>query len=115
MNPNDKTLGMDQPITRRDFVNGVAATVGATLACPVLSGTSAQAADALQVSGPYAPALTGMRGTAPGSFQIAHGLRDDGPWNGAAADSNESYDLVVVGAGVSGLRVEYDLPVFKRS
>lgn len=98
----DADLGMRRAITRRDFINGVATTVGATLACPLLSGTSAQAADT-QVSEHSPPALTGIRGTAPGSFQIAHGLRDGGPWNGAAVDSHESYDLVVVGAGVSGL------------
>jgi spermidine dehydrogenase len=50
----------------------------------------------------YPPALTGMRGSQPGSFEDAHALRD-GRQTGAPADSGESYDLVVVGGGISGL------------
>jgi spermidine dehydrogenase len=45
-----------------------------------------------------------MRGSHPGSFEVAHQLRDARAWDlGAAIDSNESYDLVVVGGGISGL------------
>ena len=53
--------------------------------------------------GYYPPALTGMRGSHPGSFEVAHQLRDSKGWNEAATDTGESYDLVIVGDGISGL------------
>ena len=57
----------------------------------------------------YPPALTGMRGSHPGSFEIGHAMRDGTRWDGsgAAADTGERYDLVVVGAGISGLSAAY--------
>lgn len=53
----------------------------------------------------YPPALTGLRGSHPGSFEVAHQMRDGGlsPILAAARPSGERYDLVVVGAGISGL------------
>ena len=52
----------------------------------------------------YPPLLTGMRGSHPGSFEVAHQMRDDKTWNlTGAVDTGENYDLVVVGAGMSGL------------
>jgi spermidine dehydrogenase len=53
----------------------------------------------------YPPALTGLRGSHVGSFEIAHSLRDGTFWDqaGKAADTGETYDLVVVGGGISGL------------
>ena len=46
-----------------------------------------------------------MRGNHDGSFTSAHGLRDGKKWDAAGAPENagESYDLVVVGGGISGL------------
>ena len=54
---------------------------------------------------PYPPALTGLRGSHDGSFEVAHALRDGSFWAtaGAPADTSERYDLIVVGAGISGL------------
>ncbi len=47
----------------------------------------------------YPPVLTGMRGSHPGSFEVAHEMRDDGKWDMTGAeDTGENYDLVVVGA-----------------
>ena len=43
-----------------------------------------------------------MRGSHPGAFESAHALRD-GARLPAAADLDELYDLIVVGAGLSGL------------
>jgi spermidine dehydrogenase len=58
--------------------------------------------------GYYPPSLTGMRGSHPGSFEAAHALRDGKRWDAAsAADTGESYDLVVVGGGISGLAAAY--------
>ena len=94
----DKTLGMDRDITRRDFLNGIGVAAGATLAPSLGSAAHPGAQD---VPGYYPPALQGMRGSHPGSFEVGHMARDGGSWVGE--DTGESYDLVVVGAGISGL------------
>ncbi len=94
---SDHELGMDRAISRRDFVNGMAVAIGAL--------GSASSAHSAPSSSTYPPTLTGMRGSQPGSFEIAHSLRDGTFWQHATTleDSGESYDLVVVGAGISGL------------
>jgi len=82
-------------ISRRDFLNGVALTVAA--------GLTPAAQIAAQPSR-YPPALTGLRGQHEGSFEAAHALarqRQSFPANGLPIE--ESYDLVVVGGGISGL------------
>jgi spermidine dehydrogenase len=53
----------------------------------------------------YPPALTGLRGSHPGSFETAHSLRDGTFWDSAGKleDTGETYDLIIVGGGISGL------------
>ena len=53
----------------------------------------------------YPPALLGMRGNHDGTYTYAHRLRDGAALEsfGAAEDTKEHYDLVVVGGGISGL------------
>jgi len=98
----DRGLGMDRPIARRDFLNGVAMTAGASLVLPrwlqALEGGEPGPE-------PYPPALTGLRGSQDGSYETAHLLREGSFWEtaGPARDTGEVYDLVVVGAGISGL------------
>jgi len=89
-------------LTRRDFLNGVALTVGGALLSP---REALGLDDTAGVAIPYPPALTGLRGSHAGSFEVAHALRDGTFWAraGPAADTGERYDLVVVGAGISGL------------
>jgi spermidine dehydrogenase len=95
----DRELGLDRGITRRDFLNGVAVGAAGLVLSPldVLAQTPA--------AGPYPPALTGLRGSHDGSWEVAHSLRDGTFWKNAGApeDTGEAYDLVVVGAGLSGL------------
>jgi spermidine dehydrogenase len=57
----------------------------------------------------YPPALTGIRGNHDGTYTYAHELRDGNFWEGAGKPeaSGEAYDLVVVGAGISGLAAAY--------
>src|SRR5882762_2716447 len=111
----DLFLGMDQPITRRDFLNGIAIAAAAAASGPLLAasppdpsatGAVPSAAElppaAQDAFGYYPPLLTGLRGNHPGSFEDAHALRDGKP-TPAAADTGEEYDLIVVGAGLSGL------------
>lgn len=104
---SDKALGMDRPIDRRDFLNGVAVAVGALGAGGLGGAALAQAGAAWPQDQPgyYPPVLTGMRGSHPGSFENAHALRDGDFWETHAAgqDTGERYDLVVVGGGISGL------------
>ncbi len=98
----DRELGMHRKITRRDFLNGVAVTAGAAIMPWDLF-----AVDESPEKSPnyYPPALTGMRGSHPGSFEAAHSLRDGTFWDsvGKPEDTGETYDLIVVGGGISGL------------
>ncbi len=103
MNGEDRDLGMGSAITRRDFVQGVAAG-GAALTMGVRARAAGGAPAGLETdaSGTYPPLRTGMRGMHPGAFEAAHALRD-GNAPPAPIDTGESYDLVVVGGGLSGL------------
>jgi spermidine dehydrogenase len=92
---------MDQPITRRDFLNGIAVGAAAVASGPLLAASLPDPA-AQAALGYYPPLLTGLRGSHPGSFEDAHTLRDGGTWP-AATDTGEEYDLIVVGGGISGL------------
>ncbi len=103
----DKALGMDRPIDRRDFLNGVAVGIG-VLGAAGAGSVLAQAAAApwpQDAPGYYPPTLTGMRGSHPGSFENAHKLRDGDFWSGEGSprQTGEEYDLVIVGGGISGL------------
>jgi spermidine dehydrogenase len=98
-------------LTRRKFVQGVAgAGAGAALAPLTLGGCEgaapAAAAGAQDLPGYYPPLKTGLRGTHPGAFEVAHALRD-GQALPAAASTGEVYDLVVVGGGISGLSAAF--------
>ena len=101
----DKQLGMNRRITRRDFLNGVALTIGATaLPSTLFLGCEHQKSPE-QSPDYYPPALIGLRGSHPGSFETAHSLRDGTFWQHAGTPNatNENYDLVIVGGGISGL------------
>ena len=102
----DRALGMDCSISRRDFLNGVAVGVG--VLGPALRAEAAAAA-AQDTPGYYPPAFTGLRGSHAGSFEVAHTLRDGNFWRtaGESTDTGETYDLVIVGGGISGLAAAY--------
>lgn len=98
-----QALGMDRQIDRRDFLNGVAVGIGAALTGGILPGIAVAAEPAPQDQpGYYPPRLTGLRGSHPGSFEAAHALRD-GEAPPPPEDLAESYDLIIVGGGISGL------------
>ena len=85
-------------IKRRDFINGSAVAIAGSL-----SGAFPDVSESSE-SSTYPPALTGLRGSHPGSNAVAHqqawggGLKAD-----QVRNTGEQYDLVVVGAGLSGL------------
>jgi spermidine dehydrogenase len=96
-----------QDISRRDFVSGV--LMAAALARAKRAAAAVQSGGAPNASAAnYPPLRSGLRGQYPGSFEVAHALRD-GAYAGAlpATDTAEHYDLVVVGAGISGLSAAY--------
>jgi spermidine dehydrogenase len=90
---------MSNGITRRDFMNGIAIAVAGAAGID-LSLAHAADASAAQI---YPPGRDGLRGSHAGSFEAAHRLRDGSPFDFSQAAVTERYDLVVVGAGISGL------------
>ena len=101
---DDRALGMDRAITRRDFVNGAA--VGIAALATATAGAAAPSASTTGGKAPptnYPPARMGMRGSHPGAFEAAHALRDGSLDPATAVDVGETYDLVIVGGGLSGL------------
>jgi spermidine dehydrogenase len=108
----DRELGMQRNITRRDFLNGMAIGAGGAIASPWLEGLlAAQTVPPFAQDRPgyYPPTRTGMRGSHPGSFEVAHALRDGTFWEkaGKPVETGEEYDLIVVGGGMSGLAAAY--------
>ena len=100
MDSCDKRLGMGREITRRDFVGGVSMVIGTSI-LPACTRTREPEGSIMH----YPPGETGLRGSHPGSFEVAHATVDGAQW--AAEKLDEHYDLVVVGAGISGLAAAY--------
>ncbi|MEV8630813.1 NAD(P)-binding protein [Streptosporangium sp. NPDC051023] len=109
-------LGMDRPISRRDFFDGVATAAGiAALSSLPGHGLGSQGTSAAGGRSPeplgiapeawHPPALTGLRGSTPETLGVPHALRDGRFWAhaGAGEPTGERYDLVVVGGGISGI------------
>lgn len=92
-------------IRRRDFLNGVAIGGALGLAPVELFGGTASGPAEIPL---YPPGLTGMRGSHPGSFEVAHALAWSGDKPALPAEPDEGdYDLIVVGGGISGLAAAY--------
>jgi spermidine dehydrogenase len=104
----DRELGMGRSITRRDFMNGAAMAIGAA-AIPAGARAETQGGEPQDHAGYNPPVSTGLRGSHPGSFEIAHSLRDGTFWQtaGKPIDTGEVYDLIVIGGGISGLSAAY--------
>ncbi len=99
----DRRLGMHAAITRRDFLNGFALAIGAGVGALPLRALGKEL-EPEQRYGYYPPALTGLRGSHPGSFDVAHALAREGRvWTEPVEQTDDVYDLVVVGGGLSGL------------
>ncbi|NUQ21135.1 MAG: NAD(P)-binding protein, partial [Gemmatimonadaceae bacterium] len=104
--PGDDRLGMNAPITRRDFING-AIVAGAGLA---LGAHTAAALPVMPDTDPFTgPGGIGDYAASNGNtydvMRAAHAMRD-GAFDDAiagATDTGEVYDLIAVGGGISGL------------
>jgi len=92
-------------ITRRDFINGTLMAAGAYM---LPFGCTSDAVLAALEPSYYPPSLTGLRGSHPGSHTHSHARAWDkkSDW-GPTTELKETYDLVVVGGGISGLAAAY--------
>ncbi len=111
LSERDRELGMERHITRRDFLNGVSLTIGGALLAPGVISSEAwfgteEAYSQQNQPGYYPPQKTGMRGSHDGSWEVAHQMRDGKKW-GTATKEADTYDLIVVGGGISGLSAAY--------
>lgn len=100
-------------ISRRDFVRGAGLALGGTLFADGALATRERTGLAVH-GGPaadssYPPGLQGLRGNNEGSQVYPHLLRDGQLDLGSLArrETGEEYDLVVAGAGISGLSAAY--------
>jgi len=110
--------------TRREFFGGLVGTVlGAAAVAASVPSSAAAAASAPAEQQPsvppptpappattdYPPSLQGLRGQNAAAMEAAHALRDgkEPPAAAEAEPLDESYDLIVVGAGMSGLAAAY--------
>ncbi|HVT92425.1 MAG TPA: NAD(P)-binding protein [Bryobacteraceae bacterium] len=103
---NDKALGMDEPISRRDYLNSALIGSGGLLlsgACPLdlLSATNPADWNGYGGTGDY----SGSNGNTWEVMTAGHKIRDRvfEPLSGNASSTGEVYDCVVVGGGISGL------------
>jgi spermidine dehydrogenase len=88
---------MNDRITRRDFLDGVALAIAAGIAPLDLLAQGSTLSY-------YPPALNGLRGQHDGAFEVAHGMRFEGArYRLGGLPIEDEYDCIVVGAGLSGL------------
>jgi len=94
---------MPDKITRRDFLNGTQIVIGAALYPSLLSACIADEPSSAFIlpDDYYPPRKTGLRGSHDGSWETMH-ARVSGE-NFPHSSPSEQYDLVIIGAGLSGL------------
>lgn len=103
-----RELGMGRRIPRRDFLNGLAIGIAGTCAA-IQPGLAWRQAPAGEGQPAYPPARLGLRGEHSSAVE-AFGRIDRGDFHtfpGIDVDTAETYDLVIVGGGLSGLAAAY--------
>ena len=96
---------MKDNVTRRDFLNGTQIAIGSSVLAPWAKLFSASEFNFGLDVDYYPPALTGLRGSHDGSWETMHARVSGKKWH--SGNYEEKYDLVVVGAGISGLSAAY--------
>ena len=100
--PNDDRLGMNEPISRRDFVNGALVAGAGMLLSGRASAMGTSPADAWNGYGGVGD-YRASNGNTYDVMTAAHAMRDGAYEKAPATDTGETYDLVAVGGGLSGL------------
>jgi spermidine dehydrogenase len=107
-------LGMDAPITRRDFVNGVLVAGGAALLWRPGHALADAVAASLDPSGSPWTGYGGVgdyrwaNGNTEAVMNAAHGIRDGLYAQSPEPGIDETVDLVIVGGGFSGITAAFE-------
>jgi spermidine dehydrogenase len=107
MSDEYRRLGMDRPISRRDFMNGMA--IGITSASAAFRSLEISGAQAPESATNYPPLRQGLRGNIPSAVDVFNSMEAGKyvQFPVSEAGIREEYDLVIVGAGISGLAAAY--------
>ncbi len=96
---------MKKNITRRDFLNGSQVAIGSAIGSQFISPWSnilgSEQPSFTLDKNYYPPSKVGLRGSHAGSWETMHALVSGRKWNSSKPE--DEYDLVIVGAGISGL------------
>ena len=109
-----KRLGLDRSISRRDLLHGLGTSAAALAVYSSGAHRVSFAEEGIssiyepeKAPDYYPPTKTGLRGSHAGSFESAHAHAWAGQnWNDVI-ETDEEYDLVVVGGGISGLTAAF--------
>lgn len=109
MAKDDKHLGMDRNITRRDFLEGSLVFAGGAAFAPGTIASADPKIGMLRGSSLNPATQQKLRGSHAGSFEIAHQLAWTGKkdWGPVVEPDPDIYDLIIVGAGLSGLSAAF--------
>lgn len=95
---------MTHDISRRDFIGGIALTAAGLHLSPAEAALKGLIPGSALGPEYYPPALTGLRGSHPGAYTAAHAVARHGQTFQPPKEQTEAtYDLIVVGGGISGL------------
>jgi hypothetical protein len=105
MKSDDRNLGMDRPISRRDVLLGMGALAASTFVPGRAFADEMLRLERAGGFGPsYPPGLTGLRGSHAGSFEVAHQLAREGrsdwtPFSSQTQTSTTSWSSVEASVG----------------
>ena len=102
--PSDAALGMEAPITRRDFLGSALLASGAVLLGPITPAELLGGRDEFTGYGGVGE-YSASNGNTLDVLQAGHAIRDGlyEPLPKDIVDTGESYDCVIIGGGISGL------------
>jgi len=97
--PQDESLGMDMPITRRDFIGSTLIASGAALLSQHAAARTGDEFTGYGGLGDYATSNGNTLEVVTAGHQMRDGVLD----RSEVIDTGETYDCVIVGGGISGL------------